>query len=146
MAEKIAAPITHKTLVSAPQEAVFDALATSAGFDRWFTDGTTLEGKPGGEMVLCWVDWGADRVTTESNCRVVTYERPDRFSYSWWTDPSTTVSLEFSTTDEGTLVTVHEEGYQNSPTGWERCLDCATGWGEALTLVKFYLEHGVTYR
>ena len=24
-------------------------------------------------------------------------------------------------------------------------MECAAGWGEALTLLKFYLEHGVTY-
>jgi hypothetical protein len=24
-------------------------------------------------------------------------------------------------------------------------IGCATGWGEALTLLKFYLEHGLTY-
>ena len=24
-------------------------------------------------------------------------------------------------------------------------MECATGWGEALALLKFYLEHGVVY-
>ena len=24
-------------------------------------------------------------------------------------------------------------------------LECAAGWGEALTLLKFYVEHGVVY-
>jgi len=24
-------------------------------------------------------------------------------------------------------------------------LECASGWGEALTLLKFYIEHGIVY-
>ena len=146
MAETIGAPITHKTLIRASRESVFDALATAAGYDRWFTRGTTLEEKAGGEMVLRWVDFGAEHVTTSSECRVLAHDRPSRFSFSWWVDPPTTVTLDFTSTGEGTLVTVHEFGYENTPLGWERCLDCATGWGEALTLVKFFLEHEVTYR
>ncbi len=35
--------------------------------------------------------------------------------------------------------------YPNSPEGRGNMLDCASGWGEALTLLKFYLEHGIVY-
>jgi hypothetical protein len=27
----------------------------------------------------------------------------------------------------------------------EALVECAAGWGEALALLKMYLEHGVTY-
>ena len=38
-----------------------------------------------------------------------------------------------------------EHGYQDTPSGRLAFADCATGWGEALKLLKFYLEHGVKY-
>ena len=40
---------------------------------------------------------------------------------------------------------VHEYGYPDTPEGWEQHMSCSTGWGEALTLLKFYVEHGVRY-
>jgi uncharacterized protein YndB with AHSA1/START domain len=139
-------PITHKTVVRKPRDEVFDALATAKGYDRWFTTGMRLEEKPDGEMLFVWRDWGAELVNTESPAIVVAHERPEKFAFRWWLDRPTTVTITFEDHEEGTLVSVQESGYENSLTGWERCLDCATGWGEALTLVKFYLEHGVTYR
>jgi hypothetical protein len=43
------------------------------------------------------------------------------------------------------VVHLTEKGYTNTPGGRRNMLECASGWGEALTLLKFYLEHGVTY-
>jgi Activator of Hsp90 ATPase homolog 1-like protein len=143
---EITAPIVHRTAIRCPKEQAFDMLATAKGYDQWFTNGMILEEKPGGQMQFVWREWGAERVDTEAEARVLVHERPDRFVFQWWLDRPTTVTLTFSDDPEGTLVTVSEVGYENSPEGWGRCLDCATGWGEAFTLVKFYLEHGVTYR
>jgi CheY-like chemotaxis protein len=40
-------------------------------------------------------------------------------------------------------VEVTERGYGVERDDIIACLDCASGWGEALMLLKFYLEHGV---
>ncbi len=53
--------------------------------------------------------------------------------------------MDFIEVKEGTVVSVKEHGYQDSTEGHVRCLECATGWGEALTLLKFYVEHGLRY-
>ena len=45
----------------------------------------------------------------------------------------------------GTVVTVTESGHTASPKDLEALVECASGWGEALTLLKVYLEHGITY-
>jgi len=139
-------PIVHKTWIRSSRDDVFNALATAAGFDAWFTRGTALEERPGGELRFVWRDWGADRENAESAGIVREHRRPELFVFQWWLDHPTTVTLTFESKENGTLVRVHENGYANTREGLERCLDCATGWGEALTLVKFYLEHGVTYR
>jgi len=40
---------------------------------------------------------------------------------------------------------LQEHGYQDTPTGRKAFADCACGWGEALTLLKFYVEYGLKY-
>ena len=70
---------------------------------------------------------------------------PERFVFQWGSTPSTTVELSFYDHSEGTLVIVKETGFPHTKEGRQRYLDNATGWGEALTLMKFYSEHGLRY-
>lgn len=39
-----------------------------------------------------------------------------------------------------------EVGYSNSDKDIKTCINCAVGWGEAMTLLKIYLEEGVVYK
>ncbi|MFX0206756.1 MAG: hypothetical protein ACFFDT_12285 [Candidatus Hodarchaeota archaeon] len=55
------------------------------------------------------------------------------------------IPIDFQEIEEGTVVCVKEYGYADTVEGHHRCLECATGWGEALTLLKFYSEHGLRY-
>lgn len=74
--------------------------------------------------------------------------RPKRFVFQWHPDnPSyaTTVEVDFEPAAEGTIVRLREHGYADTPEGHRACLDCAAGWGEALVLLKFYVEHGLRY-
>jgi len=43
------------------------------------------------------------------------------------------------------VVRLREYGYHNTPSGLRAMLDCAAGWGEAMALMKVYVEHGITY-
>lgn len=144
-ASVIEEPIVQRTLVRRPRTEVFPLLATAAGLDRWFTTGAELDPQPGGRMLFRWEDWGADGYTGTSVATVVEYRPPEQFTFTWWEDAPTTVSISFEDHPEGCVVTVNETGYSNTPTGRERCLECAVGWGEALTLVKFAAEHGLRY-
>ena len=45
----------------------------------------------------------------------------------------------------GTILRLTEQGYTNDSNGRTMALECAAGWGEAMTLLKFYLEHGIIY-
>ncbi len=138
-------PITHKVLIRADQHTVFDAMTTAQGLDKWFTHGSSVDRKPGGMLVFRWKDWGPDKHTGEAQCPIVDVEVPKKFVFKWWEDHYTTVEIYFEEVDEGTLVRLKEYGYEDSKEGHRRLIECATGWGEALTLLKFYCEHGVTY-
>jgi hypothetical protein len=68
--------------------------------------------------------------------------------FQWHPDSSeylTTVDVVFEHEPRGTVVRLREHGYADTPAGREAFVTCATGWGEALTLLKFYVEHGLRY-
>lgn len=140
--------IRYATLVRAPAEAVYDGIATAHGLDGWFTQGSSVDAHPGGRLVFRWHEFGADRVTQEADCPVLEAERGKRFVFQWKPDTSgyyTTVEINFESSPDGTLIRLREYGYQDTPSGLRAMLNCSAGWGEALTLWKFYIEHGLRY-
>lgn len=139
-------PIRYRTYVAAPVEEVFNAAATADGWNAWFTTAAHIDQAAGGHYFFRWVDFGADLVNLEISGRVLAYEPPTRFQFEWPSGADlTTVSLEIEPHGEGAILTVHEVGYTGSRQQMEACLDCACGWGEALTLLKFFIEQGATY-
>jgi len=140
--------IRQATLVRADPLREYEAFTTAEGLDAWFTDGSTVDPRPGGEIRFRWRDWGPDKVTAEDGGPVLEAVKPRRFVFQWRPEDesyATTVEVDFTPTEEGTVVRLREYGYRDTLTS-QRCqLDCAAGWGEALTLLKFYVEHGHRY-
>jgi uncharacterized protein YndB with AHSA1/START domain len=148
MNEVIEAEIKQTSLVRASPEKVYDAITTGAGLDSWFTSGFEVDARPGGIIKFSWKDWGPDKYTQVSEGRVLEAERGKRFVFQWSADnPSyaTTIEIDLEATDEGTILRLREYGYHNTPSGRAAMAECAAGWGEAVTLLKFFVEHGITY-
>jgi uncharacterized protein YndB with AHSA1/START domain len=141
--------VSFSTLVRAEQESVFDALATAEGLDRWFTHGgSTLEPGAGGALVFRYRNWGVGDFTGEIEGEVVEHRRPERFSFRWPVDSGgymTTVVVDFEAHENGTLVKLVEGLYEEGDVGLQDMLNRASGWAEALTLMKFWVEHGLLY-
>ena len=136
------APIRHSVYIDAPVSDVYDALTTADGLDAWFTDGSEVDASPNGEIVLRWNNFGPSRVTAEDGGPVLVAERNRRFVFEWEpSDNPTTVAFTLTRHVDGTILEVEESGFETMTS----YMECATGWGEALALLKFYLEHGVTY-
>lgn len=136
--------IQHRTYIAASPERVFATLTTGAGWDAWFTQGSTVTAKPGGYIRLRWPDYGPDRITMEDGGAVLEVEPNRRFVFQWQPgEQPTTVAFTLTAQGEGTLVELTESGYTPTPANLHAYVNCATGWGEALTLLKFYLELGV---
>ena len=134
------------TLVRASRERVYDAFTRAEELDAWFTTGAQVDPRPGGEMVWRWVDWGPDRITAEDHGPVLEARRPERYVFRWQAElGGTTVEVDFDDHADGALVRLREHGYPDSLEGWRQFSSCSTGWGEALTLLKFWVEHGVRY-
>jgi uncharacterized protein YndB with AHSA1/START domain len=138
--------IHHSTYIETPVSRVYETLTTSTGWDAWFTQGATVDLRPGGEIHFRWDNFGAGRCTTEDGGPVVDFESNTTFSFQW--SPAghpTTVTFNLESLGPGTLITLTETGYGSNVEDINTALACAVGWGEALTLLKFYLEHATTY-
>jgi uncharacterized protein YndB with AHSA1/START domain len=140
--------VEFDTLVRAKPELVYDAIATAKGLDGWFTQGASVDPKAGGEILFRWKDHGLDHYTGENGGPILEAKRPERFVFKWKADSGlylTTVEINFAPTDRGTVVRLTESGYEDSPVGVQDFLNRVSGWAQVLTLMKFYVEHGVTY-
>lgn len=140
--------VDFRSLIRTTPERVYDAIATSEGLDAWFTTGALVDAKPGGRIQFRWKDYGPEKYNGENEGPVVEACRPERFVFQWRADSGgydTTVEIDFEPHEGGTIVHLVEYGYEDSLVGMQDLLNRATGWGCVLTLMKFYLEHGVTY-
>ena len=145
--------INHAVFIRAAPESVYQAFTTPLGLDGWFTSGAQVEPYPGGQIRFRWVDWGPDDVTGEDGGPILEAQAPSSFVFQWYPDNptyATTVELKFqpainSEGIKGTVIRLRDYGYQQTPSGLKACIDCAAGWGEALTLLKFYVEHNIKY-
>lgn len=149
MAKILKEEIRCATLVRAAPERVYDGIATAEGLDGWFTTGARVEARRGGEIFFRWQDWGVDRITVEENGRVLEALKPQRFVFQWYpAGPdsfATTVEIDFQAGRDETVIRLREFGFPDTPIGRRRQLDNAAGWGEALTLWKFYIERQIRY-
>jgi len=139
--QRIKLEARQSVFVRATRERVYDAFVTAEGLDGWFTRGSRIDARPGGALLFRWVDWGAEKdITADVPGRVIEAKRPERLVFEWGEPGSeSTVEIVFEARDGGTLVKLREFGFRTV----ENVVENAGGWGEALTLAKFWLEHGI---
>jgi uncharacterized protein YndB with AHSA1/START domain len=119
--------IRHVTFVRAAPERGYAAFTRAPGLEGWFTQGASVEARPGGEIRFRWVEWGPDRVSAEDGSPVLEASHPRRFVFRWQPDdPSyfTTVEVDFEAVEDGTVVLLREHGFRDTPAGRHACLDC----------------------
>jgi len=145
MPEPFGHNIKQKTFIDAPPERVYDTVASASGWNSFFTSGMELDPKPGGRMVWRWENYGPNFYTTEVQAKVLEADRPHRFAFEWGTKMPSKVEFDLKAKYGGTVISLTESGYLDTAEGRENILECASGWGEALTLLKFYIEHGILY-
>ncbi len=140
--------LSTSILIRADIGRVYDAFTMAADLDEWFTDGAEVDARPGGSIHFRWKDWGPDHYTGEDGGPVVEARRPELFEFRWHPvgpDVDIAVRIELIEVPEGTIVRLTDSGYPDTERGRTRQLECAAGWGEALALCKFFVEHGVRY-
>lgn len=141
--------IEHATFVRAPADKVFRAISTAEGLNAWWTQGTVMERRVGGRILFAWREWGPDKLTVEGRARILQLRENEVFAWRWDDAegyPSRTSEIELEERDGGTVVRVTDTPTDpDAPHGDIIPLAVAAGWGEALTLMKMWVEHGVRY-
>ena len=141
--------IRHSVFIRAPREKVWAAFTTAQALDAWWgTRGSEIDLRPGGKLTLRWRGWGAERdINTNRDCVLLEVLPPKLFVFQWGDPPDTTTTVEFNLEerDGGTLLRLREHGFAPTTKGRESFEGNSLGWGEAATLIKFYVEHGVRY-
>lgn len=140
--------INHAVLIRVHRKDVYALLTSSEGWNAWFTTDGSFDFRPGGRIVFQWKNWGADRVSTGDYGTILSLNQDIGLSFAWHPDrPDYSTRVDFSLEDDpsGCVVRVREVGFEDSPEGLHAMMQCAVGWGEALTLMKMYLEHNICY-
>ncbi|MCM2674457.1 SRPBCC domain-containing protein [Alkalicoccobacillus plakortidis] len=94
-----------------------------------------------------WTNWGKERITIKDGGRIVNQIQDKHFSFEWSpaNQLTTTVSFDLEEAEGGgTYITVTETGYTKDHLS--TLVHCAGGLGEALMLLKAYMEYGIKLR
>ena len=145
-----AAPeIRHSVFIRAPRAKVWAALTTAEALDAWWgTRGSEIDLRPGGKLTLRWRGWGPERdINADRECTVSEVLPQKRFVFRWGETADTMTTVEFALEDRdgGTLLRLREHGFAPTAKGRESFEGNSLGWGEVSILIKFYIEHGVSY-
>ncbi|MEK4246878.1 SRPBCC domain-containing protein [Psychrobacillus sp. FSL K6-2684] len=141
--------INHQTYIKVSIDKVFKTLSTAEGWNAWFTNQTSLhmEQDGTGEIRLKWDGFGQEKLELEDGGRILRAVKDESFVFQWSPgEMVTTVEFKLEPYQEGTLIMLKEMGYSNSDKDIKACINCAVGWGEAMTLLKIYLEEGIVYK
>ncbi|MBS4195288.1 SRPBCC family protein [Lederbergia citri] len=138
--------INHQIYIKAPSEKVYKTLTTAEGWNAWFTDHTVLymDENGGGKINLCWSNYGSKKENIKDGGAILAAVPNKSFIFQWSPGENpTTVQFELRPYKDGTLLLLDESGYASSPKDISACIGCAVGWGEALALLKIFIEYGI---
>jgi uncharacterized protein YndB with AHSA1/START domain len=141
--------ISHKIFLKVKPEKVYQTLISEKEWNKWFTDRTTIEFKHDGtgEIKLRWTEFGVHKKSIEDGGRILAAVPNKLFKFQWCPgDSPTTITFQMTPYKEGTILVLEEEGYRNTKSDLKVCLACAAGWGEALTMLKMYLEYDIVVK
>lgn len=147
MPGKIKEKIRKAVFIAAPADKVFKAITSAGEWDKYFTTGMEFDPVPGGVCNFKWNNWGPELYNGESPGRVLEIDPPKSLVFEWGSPGKETVArMEIEPKYDGAVLTLTEDGYPDTEEGLKYMLECSAHWGELLALIKFYIEHGITYR
>ena len=130
------AQIAHLVRVRAPQEQVFDRVATVEGIAEWFTEASSSDYREGGELELRFDD-GAVAF------QVTSLAPPSRVAWHCTTEGNpwfdTDIAFEFEARGDRTIVRFDHTGW---PEVSDRFRDCSQSWAYFLESLRMLIEDG----
>lgn len=138
--------------IARPVHEVFEAVANPEKLSEYFTTG----GASGRLVTGATVYWDFADFPGAFPVEVVEVIPDNRIVLRWESAEETgserdknhtTVTMEFEPLDDGrTLVTISEEGWQDTESGLQASYSNCEGWTGALCAMKAWVEHGINLR
>jgi uncharacterized protein YndB with AHSA1/START domain len=140
---------TVQTKIARPVEEVFDAVVSHKKMLHYFLDGASSDLVEGATVTWRWDHYGENPVVVR---KVV----PNRLielaidSREWdkTTDEAyeVLVIFEFAAADEGTMLSISEQGWKTDADGLKGSHDNCSGWTHMAVCLKAWIEHGIDLR
>ncbi|BBE31023.1 hypothetical protein OSSY52_11640 [Tepiditoga spiralis] len=140
-------PTIAAKLIKADLKKVWDTFVNPNGWDEWFTNGMTMVLKEEGKMKIRWFDQTyGEEVLDEGIIHTLIEHNKIVFSWNKYGDiyKSMVTMRFFEAQIGGTWIYVEDENLVTNEEEFKIKLDCAVGWGEMLTLAKFWIEKGIS--
>ena len=146
---KIAKNYTVKTKILRPVADVFDAVISSEKLKRYFVNGASGNLEEGERIVWHWDHYGENTVVVR---KIIKNELIELAldSKEWKKTQSEAyevlVIFEFKQVDDGTMLSISEQGWKTDADGLKGSHDNCGGWTHMAMCLKAYIEHDIDLR
>lgn len=135
--------IPHNVYIESSPEQVYRALTTNEGWASWIS-GSDFQLNENGEGSVR-LNWKGSQ-TKELIGEIEDATPGQGLAFSWQpADSRTVVSFALEPYKNGTLLAFEETGFSTSEADMQALVLHAVHWGEALNLLKVFLEHNIVY-
>lgn len=147
--EKVSRNYTVRTKILRPVADVFDAIVKSERMKKYFLDGASSDLVEGKEVIWRWDHYGENPVTVK---KVVPNELIELAIDSKEWDKTKNeayevlVIFEFEELEDGTMLSISEQGWKTDADGLKASHDNCGGWTHMAMCLKAYMEHGIDLR
>ena len=146
---KVSRNYTVQTKILRPVADVFDAIVSSERMTKYFIDGASSDLLEGEEITWRWHHYGENPVTVR---KVVENELIELAIDSREWDKTkdeayeVLVIFEFEELDDGTMLSISEQGWKTDADGLKGSHENCGGWTHMAMCLKAYIEHGIDLR
>ncbi len=140
---------TVQTKINRPIADVFDAIVSSERMKKYFVNGASSDLIEGETVTWRWDHYGENPITVR---KVVENELIELALDSREWDKTKNeayevlVIFEFEELDDGTMLSISEQGWKTDADGLKGSHDNCGGWTHMAMCLKAYIEHGIDLR
>ncbi len=140
---------TVQTKIARPVADVFDAIVSSDRMKRYFVNGASSDLLEGATVIWHWDHYGEHPVIVR---KVVANELIELAIDSKEWDKTrddayeVLVIFEFEQLEDGTMLSISEQGWKTDADGLKGSHDNCGGWTHMAMCLKAYIEHGIDLR
>ncbi len=140
---------TVQTKILRPVADVFDAVVSSERMKKYFIDGASSDLVEGKEVTWRWDHYGENPVSVRKVVENKLIELAiDSREWDKTKDEAyeVLVIFEFEELEDGTMMSISEQGWKTDADGLKGSHDNCGGWTHMAMCLKAYIEHGIDLR